>query len=149
MSGLKISLPGYDARTASPEFLSVDSDFPLLKCDLRKNPKNYGTLNITVASLPVGSGSAIQIYKQSHGYSYIPTFLTAWEYPPGTDPLSNLNTTFGIGDLDASIGQNFYISMYCDSQNFYITGYTLSGSPVTNTSFTVRFYIFADDFMGI
>ena len=152
--GLKVSPPGVEVTTAPPQKLVVDTDFPFAKCDLRKNPKNYGILNITVAAITTTSKI---IYQQQHGYGYVPSFLTAWTYP-GTNPLSaNGNSTFGVGDIDATnqivSGPNQYgpyISMYCDNINFYIAAISAGSGAATvnNTVFSVRFYIFADDFSG-
>lgn len=144
-SGFKISIPGVDVQTAAIKDLVVDSNYPFAKCDLRKSPKNYGLINFLIGSL--GTGASITIYQQPHGYNYIPSFLTAWSFPPGTTPSNpSSNTTFGIGDIDCSLGSGLYISMYVDSANLYITATNSGGSPVGGSNGTIRFYIFADDF---
>lgn len=160
---IKVALPGYKTSD-SPEFLSIDSDFAIPKCDLTKNPKNYGSLNITIANVPIKPNAPQIVYQQPHGYNYVPSFLTAWELTQGTSALGNLSSTYGIGDIDATnafignpgpseFGYGPYVAMYCDNQNFYISAQVQStnASPpaVTNFQFNVRFYIFADDFSGV
>lgn len=147
--GLKVSTPGNDVNTTSLQNLVVDTNYPFWKCDLRPKPKNYGLINFTVSS--IANGASFIIYQQPHGYAYIPTFITAWNYPVGTNPnISYLNETFGIGDIDASSSSisPCYISMYVDNQNFYVAISNSSGSTSAGITGTIRFYIFADDFSG-
>lgn len=161
--GFRVALPGFSI-SSPPQDLAVDSDFANLKCDLRKNPKNYGIINISVANVPFGtSANAKIIYQQPHGYNYVPSFLTAWNYPQGTNHNANAlnNSTFGIGDLDGrfaffdtpnTTAYGPYLAMYVDAQNFYISIYASSTTGhseiVSNFIASVRFYIFADSFDG-
>lgn len=144
--GLKVSLPGNDVSTSNLQDLVIDTNYPFPKCDLRIKPKNYGIINFTIATI---SGSTpVIVYQQPHSYGYIPEFLDAWFYPAGTEPLAAVNTTFGIGDIDATLSNGLYVAVYVDNVNFYVSVKNLSGTPVTNSVFSIRFYIFADDFSG-
>lgn len=143
--GIKISVEGQDVLTAPKSQLVVDSNRSFLLCDMRVNPKNYGLILFSLSSIPVYPAT-IQIYQQAHGYKYVPNFLTAWQYPSGTDPgsLTN-NSTFGIGDIDASLVPGPYISMTVDDTNFTVTA-TSPGVSITTGAGSIRFYIFANDF---
>lgn len=146
--GFKVSTPGNSVETASIQNLVIDTNFPFPKCDLRKKPKNYGLINLLISSITVGQ--TIAAYQQPHGYTYVPSFLTAWKYPLGTVPIDpTTNATFGIGDIDAGLSSGLYISMYVDSSNFYISATNHGLATISGVNATIRFYIFADDFSDI
>lgn len=143
-SGIKISIPGFDVKTASPDQLSVSSDHAVPKCDLRPSPKHYGLIFFSITNLAGGTGKTL--YQIPHGYSYIPAYLTQWNIPIGTDSLSVTdNATYGIGDADLSLNNGLYISMKTDNQYFTVSAYNGSGLAASATG-SIRFYIFADDF---
>lgn len=143
MIGFKVSTPDVDVTKARSNQLVVSSKYPSLKCDLRKNPKNYGVVNFTIASLASGNTT---IYQQKHGYTYTPSFLVAWNYPAGTNPANVLNNaTFGVGDIIVGIA-TLEIDSYTDNNNFYIVAKNLTASAITNIQGTIRFFIYADDF---
>jgi hypothetical protein len=150
--GLKISKVGTDVTSTSLTNLVVDDVYAFPKCDLRANPKNYGLINFTIASVPAYSGGQpgqVTIYQQAHGGNYIPSFLTAWSFPAGTANSSIYPTsasTFGIGVIDASLGSGILIDMYTDNLNFYIVALNYQNSAITNVTGSIRFYLFADDF---
>jgi hypothetical protein len=143
--GLKVSTPGNQVETTSLNNLVIDTNFPFAKCDLRSKPygKNYGLINLLISSVTVGH--KIIVYLQPHGYSYAPDFLTAWNYPIG----DGLGSTYGIGDIDATLTSGLYIAMYCDSSNFYLQASNGGVSTVSGVNATIRFYIFADDFSDV
>lgn len=149
--GLKVSRIGAEVTTAPLTDLIIDDIYPFPKCDLRINPKNYGIINFTVASVPADSGGIpgqVQIYQQAHTYTYIPDFLVAWNYPTGTDPSNtfNSNSIFGIGDIDATLDLGVLIVSYTDDTNFNVVALNIQTTPLTNIAGSIRFYIFADDF---
>lgn len=144
----KISLPGNDVNNSSPSQLVVDDRYPTWKCDLRSNPKHFGTINFNIASLAPFPSSTI-IYQIPHGYPYIPSFLTIWNYPAGTDPaFQSINSTFGIGDIPNIRGNGIGVTMQTDQQFFTITATNFGNSAVANVAGTIRFYIFANDFIS-
>lgn len=143
--GFKVSKPGVDVTTAAVKDLVVDSNYPVVKCDLRIKPKNYGLINFLVKT--IAPGVRITIYQQPHSYDYIPDFLTAWSYPLGTAPSTPLtNSTFGIGNIDATAGSGALIEMYTDAVNFYVIASNSGGSTLQGLNGAIRFYVFADDF---
>lgn len=143
--GFKVSKPGVDVRTAAIKDLVVDSNYPVAKCDLRVNPKNYGIINFLIGNLP--NGASVTVYQQAHTYTYIPSFLTAWNYPVGTSTSApSINSTFGIGNIDAVADSGPLIEMYCDAVNFNVVASNSSGGTLQGINGTIRFYIFADDF---
>ena len=146
--GIKASIPGADVISAPPLFLTLDINYPILKCDLRVNPKNYGIVNFTIASI-VNLTTPVILYQQPHGYSYLPGFLVAWNFPTGTDGTHPDSSTYGTGDLDGlgTFTSSVYIASFVDSTNFYIM-ITHKAGILTNVTGSIRFYIFADDFSG-
>lgn len=141
-TGIKVAIPGVDAARARSDQLAMSSQYSNLKCDLRKQPRNYGILNFSIASL----SAAVTLFQQKHDYKYVPAFLVAWNYPTGTTPADGAtNSTFGIGNVDASLGNGLVITISTDNQNFTITATPLSGT-LTNVQGTLRFFIYADDF---
>jgi hypothetical protein len=147
--GLKVSLPGIDANgvenAVSLKQLVIDTSYPFPKCDLRSRPKHYGTINFTVAT--IAASTTIILYQIPHSYTYIPSYLVAWNFPAGTDPNSSTNNaTFGTGDIDMTFNTGLYVNMYTDINNFTISMTNPVPSSVTNITGTIRFYIFADDF---
>lgn len=142
--GIKVGLPGYNVKTATSQQLVASTILPNWKCDLRPTTKNYGTVNFTIASL--SSGSSVTIYQITHGYTYRPSFVDAWSYPAGTGGGASSNQTFGIGDMDGSLGAGFSLTVRVTTSTFTITGSNSSAGTLSNLAGTVRFYIFADDF---
>lgn len=142
--GFKVSLPGVDAQTALHQELIASTILPTWKCDLRSTPKHYGTINFTIASIT--ASQSITIYQIAHGYSYIPSFVTAWSYPAGTGGGASTNQTFGIGDIDCTLGSGLVYVMKTDATNFTVTATNNSASTRTSLAGAIRFYIFADNF---
>lgn len=140
--GFKISVEGKDVQTAVLSELVASTILPTWKCDLRL--KNYGTIYFNISS--IASGATKIIYQVPHSYNYIPSFITAWSYPAGTGGGSTSNQTFGIGDIDCTLGSGIVYGMRTDSTNFTIAAFNGSAGTLINLAGTIRFYIFADDF---
>lgn len=67
----KISLPGVDVRTASPEQCVVHSDYASPKINKRANPPHRGLLAISINNTTFAAGDTV-IYRFAHGYTYTP-----------------------------------------------------------------------------
>lgn len=77
MSGIKISLPGYDVKTATPEQLALSSDYISPKLRLQQTPAHANTFSYVVPTT-VTPGSTTNILAVNHGYSYTPASLCHW-----------------------------------------------------------------------
>lgn len=148
-SGLKISEDGEDI--SSLDKLVVDSKYPTWKCDLRSNPKHYGVLKCT---FNLGVGEVKTLFSIKHGYSYIPSFLVAWNYPAGTDASGNIsgdNQTTGLGSIEIFTNSIPFdvilVRALVDNTNFKIVvGNEFTANAYSNLYAELRYYIFADDF---
>lgn len=143
--GFKVGLPGVDVRTALNNQLVASTILPNWKCDLRPTTKLYGTINWTIASL--ADTASDTIYSVTHGYTYRPSFVTAWSYPAGTGGGASSNQTFGIGDISTFAGLS--IVMKTDTINFTVVATNQTGGTLTSLAGSIRFYIFADSFQVV
>lgn len=66
--GIKISLPGFDAKTATTEQLAVTSDKSMLKQERK------GTTTYTFS----GSPAAVTILTVTHNLGYVPAAICSW-----------------------------------------------------------------------
>lgn len=152
---LKISLPGYDVKDASPEHCAVHTSFNSPKIDVAKN--NFVSFNVNFNHEPpdpavAGTVQETIIYQQEHGYNYVPqcwvevdftaTFGIAsfLSYGPGR---ANLGA---VGAFDAT-----YFGVRCDSKYMYLyvrkesSPFDNSILHIINTSLRCRVYVFAEE----
>jgi hypothetical protein len=143
MLGFKISLPGFDADTAPPEKLVLSSEYPSPKIKVGVTPRHFDVIAHTFTSDPPNGTN--NLYTIAHGYGYTPASMLyvfdnssnrqtiAPYYVPGIGFLEN-QSIVALADSSA-----FYINYYCDNQ----------GSPghvnVNGRTFTIKYYIFAED----
>lgn len=122
----------------------LDDRYPAWKCDVRRNPKHFGLVRVTVKNLPAGATK--NIITVDHEYKYVPSFLVAWNYPAGTNPGSaSLNQTFGIGILSVSSPVNYSFDYQMGATSFKINA--IGGlSDITDAYAEFRYFIFAEDF---
>ena len=95
--GLKISLPGYDVKTATPEQCSVHSSYDSLKVKLDANNPQEGNILVTFKDNP--PAGTYNIYTIHHGYNYIPTYYFFFDLRSSSN-----NTNIEVGSqfpLDA------------------------------------------------
>lgn len=135
--GFKITLPGYDVSTATPEQCAIHSKYASPKVKIDATPRHYGTVKITFTKNPP-SGATTTLYTVPHGYSYTPFALASGTFADfssaydGTLPLEPTATFNALIETDAT---NMYIKVY------YESGW---GSIVGNT-LTVSYQIFAEN----
>lgn len=138
--GLKVSLPGYDVHTATPEECAVHSGYISPKVKVNQTPDHSGTYSFTCPG-NVTPGTVYNILTVAHGYNYVPAAICHWSattiagYPqhgicPGI-----------VGDFPPIK----YIA-YCDSTNFYIGLSKDAAATYDTTGMTAsfRYYIFAE-----
>lgn len=135
--GLKISLPGYDVFTATPEQCSIHSSYPPLKAKLGQDRPHIATLNVDFTGA-VTQANTLTLYQLPHGYGYTPFTLSNIIFDDG------LGTT-AIGTGFAGIGANLSINAYSDATNFYITIYDDFFWTSNSASLVVSYFIFAEN----
>ena len=147
--GINASVEGEDVSRNNSQFLSVNSTYPLWKCDIRPSPKLYGLLRCTVA---LAAGAKKTLFQIPHGYTYTPSFLVAWNFPAGNNPSnSSLNQTFGLGTLEITTAslELVYFYVLVDDKNFTLVANNSTGIGSYSFYAEFRYYIFADDFVGL
>lgn len=137
--GFKVSLPGYDVKTATPEQCSVHSSYPPFKSKINQSPPHLATLNVDFTSTITQNLTQV-VYQIPHGYSYIPLTIANIVFNDGNPPSP---TAIGIGF--AGIGATLAIDAYCDASNFYISVYDNFSWTSANATLQVSYYIFAEN----
>lgn len=143
--GLKISLPGYDVSTATPEQCSVHSGYTSPKIDTSQgdaldntNPQHYGTVTVTFVNSPP-SGTDTVLFTIPHNYGYIPSFLG--------------NATFIDGAVESGglmplyvTGSTLWFYMKADASNVYVmTYYDNAYGSLSGTALYVSYMVFAEE----
>ncbi len=146
MSGIKISLPGYDVNTATPEQLALSSDYISPKLLLQQTPAHAGTLSYVVPAT-VTPGTTTNLISVNHGYSYTPACLVQWsgiiDNGPGI-------TSFGIAPMNLITAPPISIYAYCTATQFRIdlvVDATHPGNipaPIGGQTALFRYYILAE-----
>lgn len=138
--GLKISLPGVDIKTATPEQCSVHSSYDTMKVKLDSNNPQFGNILVTFADNP--QTGTFPIYTIHHGYGYIPAFYL---YSSTRDSSHSLQSEFG-NKFFLNAGNLSYFQAVPDAQNIvfsYIANHDTENT--TGEFFAFRFYVFAND----
>lgn len=133
----KISLPGIDVGTATPEQCAVTSEYPPLKAKIGQSPDHIALLNLTFSNR-VSQGVTHTVYSVPHGYGYIPLTLSNMIF-------NNNAGTQAVGIGYVGIGANLSIQAYATSDDFIVTVYDNFNWTRTGASLQVSYYIFAED----
>lgn len=156
--GVKISLPGVDVNTASPEQCAVYSKYDTFKIDETATPSHFGQAAITIRNNPP-KDIITNLYKIPHGYSHRPTVLSHIDtgvINSGTNKgaiiagrvSANPNSSNKLDYLECCVDDTYlYINIRHHTSDW--TGATavslnIAGAVYPNIA-TVRFYIFAND----
>lgn len=140
--GLKISLPGVDVKTATPEQCSIHTSYDSLKVRIDNQNPQEGNILITFNDTP--SAGTYNITTIHHGYGYIPAYYFFFDtLSSNTQTDAEVGSIFGLDADHASIFQAIP-----DDQN--IT-FNLVTDGVFDTLagkfYAFRFYVFANDGM--
>ena len=150
---LKVALPGFDVKKATPEQCAIHSDYSAPKIDSAL--KHFININLDFINEPPASGSALTslttvLYQDTHEYNYVPQLWLHVEY---TLLFGGAAQTFGPGTafLGAeTAADSTYLKVYADTKNYYlaiekITGFNASDVlNVAGTSLNARLYIMAE-----
>lgn len=132
----KVSLPGYDVNTATPEQCSIHSDYPPLKAKLGQDDPHVATLEVDFTAT-VTQNVTHTVYSFNHGYGYVPLNFSSIVFNDGTQDV------VGIGF--AGVGANLAINAYCTSSQFIVTVYDNFNWTSNNASLRVSYYVFAEN----
>lgn len=135
--GLKISLPGYDVKTATPEQCAVHSSFSQLKAKIGQPSPHVALLDVDFTAT-VAQNVTHTVYTINHDYGYVPFNLSSIEF---TDGLGT--TVYGLGY--AGVGVNLAINAYCTSTQFIVTIYDNFNWTNANARLKVSYYLFAEN----
>lgn len=141
--GFKISLPGYNVETATPEQCSVDSAYDSFKIKLDPDNPQFGNIVVTFTDNP-GVGT-YPIYTIHYGYDYIPAYYLFFDVQDSSQVLTEeTGNFFALDELD---GSYFQAILDTDTQDINISFVVTAGASVdvTNNFFAFRFYVFAND----
>jgi len=150
---LKIALPGFDSKGATPEECAVHSDYPAPKIDSAL--KHFVNINLVFNSEPpgptLGSSTLTTIlYQAPHDYNYVPQLWLHVEYllNQGTTSLTFGPGTAYLGSLTG--GDSTFLQVYADTTNYYVAIIKNSGTlptdvlSVAGTNPNIRLYIMSD-----
>lgn len=134
----KISMPGYDVESATPEQCAVHSEYPPLKSKVDQSPPHFALLTVNFTA-KVTQNVTHTVYSIPHGYDYIPATL------------SNIifNDNNGSGDIVgigyAGVGANLIISAHCTATHFIVKIYDNFNWTRPGATLKVSYYIFAEN----
>src|SRR5688572_9363732 len=104
----KLSLPGIDVETASPEECVIHSSYPNPKINKHANPSHRSLISVTFnKTYPSGDTT---IYTMAHGYSYTPM---VWAVIAD-------RTDQGIFGFQPYVSGNLAVEVKTDNKNMYI-----------------------------
>lgn len=135
--GFKVSLPGYDVSTATPEQCAVHSGYPPFKSKTNQTPPHFATVSVDFTAT-ITQNLTQTLYSISHGYTYIPFTVSSILFNSGAG-----TTAVGIGR--AGVGANLDINAFCTTSNFIITIYDNFNYTSNSAFMTVNYYIFAEN----
>lgn len=134
----KLSLPGFDVKSATPEQCAVHSEFPPLKAKIDQNPSNIFLLDVNFTS-GVTQDTNHTVFSINHGYNYTPLILPNIVFNDG----SMATDLVGIGS--AFIGATLNISAEADSSEFRVVVYDNNNWINSSSTLQVSTYIFSEN----
>lgn len=135
--GMKISLPGYDVMTATPEQCAVHTGYNTPKVDLFADPAHFGTVRVTFENDPP-SGVETTLYTIPHGLSYTPIVQGSGKFSDGMSEYSGTMPMIPSGTIE--------MHLKSDDTNVYLTTYYDAGwGSIIGNTLTVTYYIFAEE----
>jgi hypothetical protein len=141
--GIKVTLPGYDIATATPEQCAVFSKYPSPKINVRTTPHHYGIVNITITT-DYGPTGSKRILTIPHNLGYTPLVLGVYYDPAEAASWRAYGTmpyywTTGWEKIGISADST---NAYIDLVNWY---FGTGNSWIVGRTITVRYYIFSED----
>jgi len=139
--GVKIALPGFDARTATPEQCAVDSRFDTMKVKVDPVNPNFGNIIVKFQDNPVIG--TYPIYTINHNYGYIPLYYFFFSVRDST-----ANTGIETGNFFPGDALNFiYFQATATATQiiFQLVVTNTSIEALSGNTYAFRYYVFAND----
>ena len=135
--GLKASLDGEDVTVATPEELSVTTQFGVLKTKLGQTPAHFGVSGVAIGTLD--ANETVELVSVAHGFDYVPAHLALVKYNVGSVERSL--------PLPMRIGTPVFVWSYCDDTYFKIKVHNYDVAPADCGSdiYNFKYYIFVED----
>lgn len=135
--GFKVSLPGYDVKTATPEQCAVHSSYPPFKSKMNQSSPHFATVNVDFTAT-ITQNVTHTLYAINHGYTYIPLTISNIVFND-----SGGGTEVGIGF--AGVGATLAINAYSTASQYIITIYDNFNWTSATASLEVSYYVFAEN----
>ena len=132
----KVSLPGHDVKTATPEECAVTSEYPPLKAKIGQDPEHIGLLEVDFTAA-VSQGTTHTLLTIPHGYGYTPLTLSNIEFFDGSQ------TIVGVGW--AAVGATLSIKAEAGTSDFKVTINDSNNWTSSSARLKVSYYIFAEE----
>lgn len=135
-----ISLPGFNADTATPEQCAVHSSFPSPKVKVDPIFQHYGKIHLTF-SRELTDSVPTTLLVIPHGLGYTPAIMSVLNY---TDPASPSFQAGGV--MPYSPTATFTLWLAADATNIYLRVYWNPGWGSMLTSLIdITYYLFVED----
>jgi hypothetical protein len=134
----KVSLPGFDVKTATPEQMALHSGYPPLHAKLGQSPEHSATLIVDFRSA-ISQGVTHTIYAINHGYGYIPLTLSSINITG----ISGGFELYGIGYT--GVGATLSIQAYSTTSQFIVTVFDSNNWISNSSELRVSYDIYAED----
>lgn len=141
----KVSLPGYDVKTATPEQCSIHSGYNTMKIKLDVNNPQFGNILVTFVDNP--AAGTYPIYIINHNYGYIPAYYLFFNTQLSYKVLSVETGNFFSWDA----GESLYFQAVVDTEKIVFSCVVtptfvanVATFPIINQFFAFRFYVFAE-----
>jgi len=138
--GFKVSLPGYDVGTATPEQCAVHSSYPTFKSRVGQSLPHFATLDVDFTGT-ITQNVTQNLYVVDHNYGYIPftfggiVFLTS--VATGSQTIT--------GNGRAGVGATLEIQAYSTTNQFIVSIYDNFNYTDATSRLQVSYYIFAEN----
>ena len=133
----KVSLPGFDVGTATPEQCSIHSDYPPPKAKLGQSPSHIALLDVDFTAV-VTQGVTHTLYSVNHPYGYTPFSLASIDFTShGGVPVVGMGT--------GGVGATLFIKAEATASVFRVTLFDNFSWTGSNARLLVSFYIFAEN----
>lgn len=132
----KLALPGYDAKSATPEQCVIHSSYPPLKSKTDQASPHHATLVVDFTAT-VPQNVTHTLLTIPHIYGYVPLLLP--------NIIFNTGSQLIIGLGYAGVGANLAIKAFSDANNFYVTIYDNFNWTSNAATLEVSYYIFAEN----
>lgn len=148
-TGIKISLPGFDVHSATPEQCAVHSKYDTMKIKLTSDSRYFGRLDVTIAKNPVTPGAIYNLLTIDNDLGYLPAFFFRHSIKDSFGALSAETGNYFYLDVSGDRG---FIASYINNQvkfDFVVSPTAipanLTGDNISGRTYSFRYYVFAND----